>query len=464
MSKSARPRRDNVYTRLLQLNTKLDRWGMPDIDQVPVEGPGSDHPMAFKWYQPEHKVLGKRMKDWLKPSGAIWHVFNPLGDPFGGRTASAPWLDLPDTMAGARERFSFFAAFCRKMRVPFYAFHGSDVIPSFRDFVDFESQLRAMGDHMLACQKEFGIKCAWATNNSFSQKVYALGAGTSRNRESFVQAAAENSVVLDVAKQLGAQGYVVWDGRGGYSSPWATDIGLEIDCGAALLTMLVEYAQKNDCKVEFYIEPKGREPKSRMYFSSVETVLNFLQANPFLWDHFKLNVETNHGTMEGLSVFHELTLAAKYDKLGSIDANMGQLMLGWDTDNPVQDAQVALQLTYPVVRAGERWRGFYNFDCKQRREDFEPIDLFWMYYTSLEHLGLGLRAAGKLVESGVMQDYLADQYASWREAAGQAILEGHVSLDDCRETMRTHGTIAPLKSAHESVLLHAINDVLTNPV
>ena len=316
------------------------------------------------------------MKDHMRFAAAYWHVMrNGLSDPFGSATALMPWDDGSDSLDNALRRVPVFFEFLEKCQIDFYCFHDRDISPESSTLTETHANLARVTQELKAYQKATGKKLLWGTACLFAHPRYAQGAGTSPNADVFAYGASQVRHALDATKALGGEGYVFWGGREGYATLLNTHMKRELDHLAQLLHLAVDYAKKIGFKGQFYIEPKPREPSTHQYDSDSAACLNFLREYDLL-KHFKLNIETNHATLAGHTMEHELEVAIGADALGSIDANRGDTLLGWDTDQFPTDLYLTTNIMLRVLKMGGFTTGGLNFDAKRRRESHEPVDLF----------------------------------------------------------------------------------------
>ncbi|MCX6853913.1 MAG: xylose isomerase, partial [Verrucomicrobia bacterium] len=304
----------------------------PDIKKIQFEGPKSKNALSFKHYNADEVVAGKKMRDHLRFGVAYWHAMrNSLADPFGAGTAVRPWDDGTDSVANAQRRVWACFEFMDKLGVDYYCFHDRDVAPEGKTLADSNKMFDAVADELEKAQNQMGKKLLWGTACLFVHPRYNQGASTSPNANVFAYAAAQVKKAMDVTHRLGGEGYTFWGGREGYASLWNTNMKREVDHLAAFLHMAVDYKKKIGFKGPFYIEPKPREPSTHQYDSDAAACLNFLREHG-LMEHFKLNLETNHATLAGHSMWHEMEVAVAANALGSVDANTGDELIGWDTD------------------------------------------------------------------------------------------------------------------------------------
>ena len=408
----------------------------PGIPRIPFEGPGSTNPLAFRHYDPDEMVAGKSMRDHLRFACAFWHTMrNPLGDPFGRGTAQVPWDDGSETVENALRRVDVFFEFLEKIGIEFYCFHDRDVAPEGHDLDASSEILGKVVEHLSARQEESGRKLLWGTACLFEHPRYAHGAATSCSVDVFAWASAQVRRALDATHELGGLGFVFWGGREGYSTLLNTDMQRERDHLARFLHMAVEYKESIGFKGAFYIEPKPMEPTSHQYDSDAASCLNFLREYDLL-DAFQLNIETNHATLAGHSMEHELMVAAGAGRLGSIDANIGHPHLGWDTDQFPMDIAEAARIMLIVLGQGGFTTGGLNFDAKRRRESFEPVDLFHAHIGGMETFARGLKIADAIRRDGRIEEFVRSRYASWDSDLGRRIEAGELTLPELEKIAR----------------------------
>ena len=402
----------------------------PDIPKIQYEGPTSRNPFAFKHYNPDELIEGKTMRDHMRFAAAYWHVMrNGLSDPFGGATALMPWDDQSDSVDNALKRADVFFEFLDKTGIDYYCFHDRDIAPELNNLAASNAALDKVTDHLKGLQQAHGKKLLWGTACLFSHPRYAQGAGTSPSADVFAYGAAQVKAAMDATLKLGGEGYTFWGGREGYSTLLNTDMKRELDHLAALLHMAVDYAKKIGFKGQFYIEPKPREPSTHQYDSDSAACLNFLREYG-LMGHFKLNLETNHATLAGHTMLHEMTVAIAADSLGSIDANQGDELIGWDTDQFPTDLYLTTSIMEKVLEMGGFTTGGLNFDAKRRRESHEPEDLFHAHIGGMDAFARGLKSAAKLRADGRIAEFVAKRYDSWNSGIGAKVEAKQVTLDD----------------------------------
>lgn len=402
------------------------------------DGPPQRQPLAFRDYDPDsdERFEGRTMREHLRFAACYWHTMrNGLADPFGAATALTPWDDGSASIDNAKRRVDAFFEFLEKSRIDFWCFHDRDVAPEGSTLAESERNLIAIVEHCTQHQRTSGKRLLWGTANLFSHPRYASGAATSPNVRVFMHAAAQVKHALDATQALGGLGFVFWGGREGYTSLLNTDYARAQRQRARFLHLAVDYADAIGFRGRFYVEPKPREPSTHQYDADAATTLEFLRAHG-LFDRFWLNLETNHATLAGHTIEHELTVAATAGKLGSIDANMGTPNLGWDTDQFPIDTALAARVMLVVLGAGGFSSGGLNFDAKRRRESFEPVDLFHAHRAAMDSFARGLRAAAALRADGALASFVAHRYRSWNEEQGRRVERGECSLAECERIMR----------------------------
>ncbi|WP_426449600.1 xylose isomerase [Paenibacillus sp. S-38] len=398
-----------------------------NVPKIAYEGRNSDNPFAFKHYNPQEVVLGKTMEEHLRFAVAYWHTYTANGtDPFGVGTMVRAW-DSYSGLDQAKKRVEANFEFLDKIGVPFFCFHDRDIAPEGETLQETNKNL----DIIVAMTKEYmqssGKKLLWNTANMFSNPRFVHGAGTTNNADVFAYAAAQVKKGLEVGLELGAENYVFWGGREGYETLLNTNMKLELDNLARLLQMAVDYAKEIGFGAQFLIEPKPKEPTKHQYDFDAATTIAFLQ-NYGLKEHFKLNLEANHATLAGHTFEHELHVARINGVLGSLDANQGDMLLGWDTDEFPTDLYSATLTLYEVLKNGGLGKGGVNFDAKVRRGSFEDEDLFYAHIAGMDSYARGLKAAAKLVEERILDDILDQRYRSFNEGIGAEIVSGKATL------------------------------------
>jgi xylose isomerase len=429
----------------------------PEIEKIPYAGPKSKNPLAFRWYNAEEKVEGKTMAEHLRFSVVYWHTFRGTGsDPFGAGTMLRPWEDGSDSVENACNRARVALEFIEKLGAPFYAFHDRDVAPEGKTLAESNKNLDAVVKVLKEEQQRTGVKLLWGTANLFSNPRYVHGAATTCNADAFAFAACQVKKCLEVTKELGGVNYVFWGGREGYQNLWNTDMQRELDHLGRFLHLAVDYAKEIGFTGQFLIEPKPKEPTKHQYDSDAAACLNFLRAYDLL-DHFKLNLETNHATLAGHTMMHELDYAGMQGALGSIDANTGDLMLGWDTDQFPTNYYLAAEVMLMLLKYGGISPGGVNFDAKVRRESFEPIDLFHAHIGGMDAFARGLKIAAAIRADGELEAFVKQRYASWDSGIGAEVESGKADFKRLEQYMLGKGEAAANQSGRQEMLENLIN-------
>ncbi|MFM8468517.1 MAG: xylose isomerase [Limisphaerales bacterium] len=432
----------------------------PDIDKIQYEGPQSKNPLAFKHYDASAVVEGKTMAEHLRFSVVYWHTMCGNGtDMFGWGTAQRPWEKNFAGLDLAKARVPVFFEICEKLGAPYYAFHDRDVAPHGKSLRESNKYLDTIAKLLKQQQKKTGTKLLWGTAQLFAHPRYCHGASTSCNADAFAFAAAQVKKALEVTHELGGEGYVFWGGREGYSSLWNTDMKRELDHLAKFLHMAVAYAKEIGFKGQFYIEPKPKEPTKHQYDSDAAACLNFLREYG-LKNHLKLNLETNHATLAGHSMHHELEVAGAAGALGSIDANTGDLMLGWDTDQFPTDIYLTTQCMLSILKYGGFTTGGVNFDAKVRRESFEPVDLFHAHIGGMDAFARGLKIAAAIRADGRLDAFVKNRYRTWDSGIGKDIEKGKVGFKQLESYMLKKGEISGNESGRQEFLENLINEFI----
>lgn len=402
----------------------------PNVSTIKYEGSDSKNPLAFKYYDPDQKVGDKTMKEHLRFAVAYWHTFTGTGsDPFGAPTMQRPWDNATSPMELAKLRVEAAFEFMQKLGVEYFCFHDRDIAPEGETLAETNKNLDIIVDLIRQHMERTGIKLLWGTAQLFMHPRYVHGAATSPNADVFAYAAAQVKKAMEITKELGGENYVFWGGREGYETLLNTDLKLEQDNLARFLDMAVDYAEKIGFKGQLLIEPKPKEPTTHQYDSTASAVIGFLHKYK-LADHFKLNIEANHATLAGLTFHHELRVARINGMLGSIDANRGEELLGWDTDNFPTDVYATTLAMYEVLKNGGLQPGGLNFDAKVRRASFEPEDLFEAHIAGMDAFARGLKAAHALLEGGELEEFIAERYRSYSEGIGLKIVNGEVGFEE----------------------------------
>lgn len=406
-----------------------DREFFPGIGEIPYEGSQSENPLAFKFYDAEKQVGGKTMREHLRYSVAYWHSFCADGvDPFGQATFRHPWADK-DPMTAARKKLDAAFEFFTKLGAPFYAFHDVDIAPSGSSMVEFEKNLVAITDLALERQSETGVRLLWGTANMFSHPRYMNGCASNPDFAVLGFAAHQVKAAIDATVKLGGAGYTFWGGREGYSSLWNTDMKREQEHIARFLSMARDYARKAGFQGCLYIEPKAMEPSKHQYDFDAATVIGFLRHYGLDKD-FKCNIEANHATLAGHDFAHDLRVCRDAALLGSVDANRGDLMNGWDTDEFPTNVYETTMAMLEVLQMGGFTTGGLNFDAKLRRNSTDAEDLFIAHIGGMDAFALGLMTAQRILDDGRLSALLKKRYASWDSGDGLAFEKGELTLEE----------------------------------
>ena len=426
-----------------------------NIPQIKYEGPKSDNPLAFKYYNPDEVIGGKTLKEHLRFAVAYWHTFQGRGsDPFGlDGAALRPWDHITDSMDLAKAKVEANFEFCEKLGVPFFCFHDRDIAPEADNLRETNKRLDVIVAAIKDRMKNSSVKLLWGTTNAFSHRRFTHGASTSNNAAVFAYAAAQVKKAMEITKELGGQNYVFWGGREGYETLLNTDMKLELDNLARFLRMAVEYKKEIGFDGQLLIEPKPKEPTKHQYDFDTATVLGFLKTYGLDKD-FKMNIEANHATLAAHTFQHELYVARINNALGSIDANQGDLLLGWDTDQfPTNIYETTLAMM-EVIKMGGFTKGGLNFDAKVRRASFEPIDLFYGHIAGMDAFAQGFKIAYRIIEDGVFDKFVSERYASFTKGIGKDIVDGKVGFKELEAYVLENGE--PEITSGRQELLEAI--------
>ncbi len=432
----------------------------PDVPKISFEGPRSKNPLSFKHYDPDEVVEGRRLEDLLRFAVCYWHTFRGTGvDPFGAPTLLRPWDDGTDSIDNALHRVDVAFEFMTKLSVPFYCFHDRDVAPDGPTLQAANENLDRIAARLKEKQGETGIKLLWGTANLFSHPRYMHGAATSCNADVFAYAAAQVKKAIEVTHELGGENYVFWGGREGYHNLYNTDMQRELAHLARFMHMAHDHAKSIGFTGQFLFEPKPKEPTKHQYDFDAAACINFLRANG-LEDVVKLNIETNHATLAGHSMMHELEYARIQGFLGSIDANTGDLLLGWDTDQFPTDVYLTTQIMLVILKQGGLAPGGTNFDAKVRRESTDPVDLFHAHIGGMDTFARGTKIAARIRTDGVLDDLLKNRYCSYDDGVGAQIEEGSVGFAGLERYMLDKGEAAPNESGRQEYIENLINEYL----
>ncbi|MFF2587975.1 xylose isomerase [Peribacillus butanolivorans] len=437
-----------------------------NINRIQYEGATSTNPLAFKFYNPEEKINGKTMEELLRFGVAYWHTFTADGsDPFGNATMIRPWNKFQGMdLAKARVEASF--EFFEKINAPFFCFHDFDIAPEGTTLSETNKNLDQIATMIKEYMSTSKTKLLWNTANAFTHPRFVHGAATSCNADVYAYAAAKVKKSLEIGKELGADNYVFWGGREGYETLLNTDMKLELDNLGRFFHMAVDYAKEIEFTGQFLIEPKPKEPTTHQYDFDVATGLAFLQKYG-LQDDFKFNIEANHATLAGHTFEHELRVARINGMLGSVDANQGNPLLGWDTDEFPTDLYTTTLAMYEILKNGGLGKGGLNFDAKVRRGSFEPEDLFYSHIAGMDSFAIGLKVAQKLIDDNILESLISKRYQSFTEGIGLDIVEGNTDIHKLEayalqlgEIKNTSGKEERIKSIINQYLINVNSGVL----
>ena len=426
----------------------------PGIGKIQFEGKESKNPMAFRYYDANKVIMGKKMSEWLKFAMAWWHTLCAEGgDQFGGGTKKFPWVGNPDKVAAAKEKMDAGFEFMQKMGIEYFCFHDIDLCAEADTIEEYEANLIEVVAYAKQKMAETGIKLLWGTANVFGHARYMNGAATNPDFDVVARAAVQIKNAIDATIELGGTSYVFWGGREGYMSLLNTDMKREKEHLATMLTKARDYARAKGFKGTFLIEPKPMEPSKHQYDVDTETVIGFLRAHGLDKD-FKVNIEVNHATLAGHTFEHELACAVDNGMLGSIDANRGDYQNGWDTDQFPIDHFELIQAMMQIIRGGGFTDGGTNFDAKTRRNSTDLEDIFIAHIAGMDAMARALEAAAQLLEESPYKQMLKERYASFDAGKGKEFEEGKLSLEDLVAYAKQNGE--PKQTSGKQELYEAI--------
>ena len=430
------------------------------IPKVDFKGPESKDTLSFRYYDADRVIMGKPMKDHLKFAMSWWHTLCAGGtDMFGRETFDKSFGAAPATMAHARAKVDVGFEFMEKLSIPYFCFHDVDLVPEADDINETNARLDEISDYILEKMQKTGIRCLWGTANMFSNPRYMNGAGSTNSAEVYAFAAAQIKKAIDLTVKFGGEGYVFWGGREGYETLLNTDVKFEQENIARLMHMAADYARSIGFTGDFYIEPKPKEPMKHQYDFDAATAIGFLRQYGLDKD-FKLNIEANHATLAGHTFQHELRIAAVNNMLGSIDANQGDTLLGWDTDEFPCNVYDAAMCMYEVLKAGGLAHGGLNFDAKSRRPSNTMEDLVQSYILGMDTFALGLIKAAELIEDGRIDEFVKNRYASFNSGIGADIVNGKTTLAQLSDYACAKKKPDAPSSGRQEYLQAVINSVL----
>lgn len=434
-----------------------------EIGKIPFEGKDSTNPLAFKYYNPDEVVGGKTMREQLKFALSWWHTMGGDGtDMFGCGTTDKSWGET-DPVAKAKAKVDAAFEIMDKLSIDYFCWHDRDLSPEYGSLAETNEKFDEIVDYVAEKMKaDPSKKLLWGTAKCFDHPRYMHGAGTSPSADVFAFAAAQIKKAVEATIKLGGQGYVFWGGREGYETLLNTNMGLELDNMARLMKMTVEHARSLGYTGDFYIEPKPKEPTKHQYDFDTATVLGFLRKYG-LENDFKMNIEANHATLAQHTFQHELRVARENGAFGSIDANQGDTLLGWDTDQFPTNVYDAALCMYEVLKAGGFTNGGLNFDSKARRGSYTPEDIFHSYIAGMDTFALGLKIAQKMIDDGRIDKFVADRYASWNTGIGADIISGKATMADLEKYALEKGEVVDsLSSGRQEMLESILNNIMFN--
>jgi xylose isomerase len=423
---------------------------------ISYEGKDSKNPLAFKYYNKDQRVGSKTMAEHLRFSMAYWHTLMGTGtDMFGGPSFNREWYKATDPIDRAKETMEAAFEFVQKSGIDFYCFHDRDIAPEGDTFSQTCKNLETMVAFAKDLQKTTGVKLLWGTANLFGSPIYSQGAATSPNAHVMAHAVAQVKNAIDATKELGGVNYVFWGGREGYETLLNTDLKKEQEQMARFLHMAVDYKRKIGFEGQFLIEPKPCEPTKHQYDTDAATTLYFLKEYDLI-DHFKLNIEANHATLAGHTFEHELAVASAAGKLGSVDANRGDLLLGWDTDQFPTDIYSTTIAMIIILNQNGLGKGGLNFDAHVRRSSHDPIDLFHAHIGGMDAFARGLIIAHQIIEDKVLSNFIEERYDSFKSGIGAEIMSEKVGMEDVEKWIQSQARPV-MKSGRQEMLENIIN-------
>lgn len=430
------------------------------LEKVRFEGSNSTNPLAFRHYNPDELILGKRMAEHLRFAACYWHTFCWTGaDMFGVGAFERPWQQAGDAMTLAKRKADVAFEFFQKLDVPYYCFHDIDVSPEGNSLKEYLNNFAIMTDVLAEKQESSGVKLLWGTANCFTHPRYGAGAATNPNPEIFSWAAAQVFSAMNATKKLGGENYVLWGGREGYETLLNTDLRQEREQIGRFMQMVVEHKHKIGFQGLLLIEPKPQEPTKHQYDYDVATVYGFLKQFG-LEKEIKVNIEANHATLAGHTFHHEIATAIALGIFGSVDANRGDPQLGWDTDQFPNSVEENALVMYEILKAGGFTTGGLNFDSKVRRQSTDKYDLFHGHIGAMDTMALALKVAAKMIEDGGLDKHVAKRYSGWNGELGQQILQGKLSLESLAQYAEQQNLTPHHESGRQERLENLVNRYL----
>ena len=431
----------------------------PSIPYVKYEGRDTENPMAFRYYNPDEVIAGKPMREHLKFAMAYWHNMCAEGtDMFGVGTVDKSY-GTDDPMEQAKNKAMAAFEFMDKLSIDYFCFHDRDIAPEGATLAESNARLDEITDFIKELMTKYNKKLLWGTANCFNNPRYMHGAGTAPNADVFAFAAAQIKKAIEITVKLGGKGYVYWGGREGYETLLNTDMGKELDNMAYLLKLTSEYGRSIGFDGDYYIEPKPKEPTKHQYDFDAATVCGFL-AKYGLDKDFKLNIEANHATLAGHTFQHELNVARVNGAFGSIDANQGDMLLGWDTDQFPTNIYDTILCMLEVLKAGGFTNGGLNFDAKTRRGSYDYADMAYAYIAGMDAFALGLRLAVKVIEDGRIDSFVKERYASYESGIGEKISSRTATIEELEQYALEMGEVKTNISGKQEYLENIINRII----
>ncbi|UFK39575.1 xylose isomerase [Pectobacterium parvum] len=427
------------------------------IEKVRYEGNQSNNSFAFRHYNPDQEILGKRMADHLRFAVAYWHTFCWNGaDMFGVGSFARPWQQSGDALELAKRKADIAFEFFQKLSMPYYCFHDVDVAPEGNSLKEYLHNFAVITDVLAEKQQDSGVKLLWGTANCFTPPRYGAGAATNPDPDVFAWAATQVFTAMNATQKLGGENYVLWGGREGYETLLNTDLRQEREQIGRFMQMVVEHKHKIGFQGTLLIEPKPQEPTKHQYDYDVATVYGFLKQFG-LEKEIKVNVEANHATLAGHSFHHEIATAVALGIFGSVDANRGDPQLGWDTDQFPNSVEENALIMYEILKAGGFTTGGLNFDAKVRRQSTDRYDLFHAHIGAMDTMALALKAAARMIEDDKLNQLVARRYAGWNGELGQQILQGKASLESLTRYAESHQLAPQHQSGQQELLENLVN-------
>jgi xylose isomerase len=450
-----------INTSILQSGESVFMSDFFQLDKpIPYEGPSSRKALAYRWYNPEHKVMGRTLAEHLRFAVCYWHSFSWTGvDPFGAETLLRPWQKPGDEMANARLKADAAFEMFELLGVPFFTFHDRDIAPEGETLGEFEKNVWEIAKIFEAKMKRSGVKLLWGTANLFTHRRYMAGAATNPDPEVFAYAAAQVKTAMDVTKALNGEGYVLWGGREGYETLLNTDMKRELQQLGRFLTLVVEYKHRIGFEGSIYIEPKPKEPTKHQYDYDVASVYGLLKAHG-LEKEIKVNIEQNHAVLAGHSFEHEIALAEALGILGSIDINRGDYLLGWDTDQFAMNVPELVLAFCQIIKAGGFTTGGLNFDAKIRRQSIDSEDLLQAHVGSMDACARAFLIASKMIEDGALELPLKSRYEGWDSQLARRMIQGELGLEQIADYVKKNRIDPQPRSGRQEHLESIVNNYL----